>query len=87
MQRCQIFTNAIIHDPSDFAALSAAYAPTVHHKQHQLIILSLLALNFVMEMHIYRMLIHANHGQDIRDFLLESLRGTQNEVIACETHV
>ena len=25
-------------------------------------------------------LIHANHGQDIRDFLLESLRGTQNEV-------
>ena len=32
-------------------------------------------------------LIHANHGQDIRDFLLESLRGTQNEVIACETHV
>ena len=32
-------------------------------------------------------LIHANNGQDIRDFLLESLRGTQNEVIACETHV
>jgi hypothetical protein len=31
-------------------------------------------------------LIHANHGQDIRDFLLESLRGTQNEVIADETH-
>lgn len=25
-------------------------------------------------------LIHANHGQDIRGFLLESLRGTQNEV-------
>lgn len=25
-------------------------------------------------------LIHANHGQDIRDFLLESLRGTSNEV-------
>ncbi len=32
-------------------------------------------------------LIHANHGQDIRNFLLESLRGTQNEVIACETYV
>ena len=30
-------------------------------------------------------LIHANHGQDIRDFLLESLRGTQNEVGCCQT--
>ena len=30
-------------------------------------------------------LIHANHGQDIRDFLLESLRGTQNEVCFCSS--
>lgn len=30
-------------------------------------------------------LIHANHGQDIRGFLLESLRGTQNEVSGLAT--
>ena len=34
-------------------------------------------------------LIHANHGQDIRGFLLECLRGTQNEVSSepCCTHL
>lgn len=34
-------------------------------------------------------LIHANHGQDIRGFLLESLRGTQNEVSSerCCSHL